>query len=148
MFKLNSRTPSPDRRRIVYYPGWNHAGYYALALTFFVLPIHAQHTPRISPTGGRCNEEGPCATSTMPDAQPFMKPEIVNDEKCLPWNLSAAQTSTLSVTALKVPSRARGQYEKGCNASRKKKFEESEQHLRRAIDKFKDYSAAWVMLGV
>jgi hypothetical protein len=84
----------------------------------------------------------------MPDAQPFMAPVIVNDEKCLPWNLSATQNSILSVTALKVPSKARGEYEKACNASRKKKFEESEQHLRRAIDKFKDYSAAWVMLGV
>ena len=148
MLKWNSRTPRPDRWRLVYYPGWNHAVYCALALSFFALPIHAQHTPRISSTGGRCNEEGPCATSTMPDAQPFMKPVIVDDEKCLPWNLSATQTSTLSVTALKVPSRARGEYEKACIASRKKKFEESEQHLRRAIDKFNDYSAAWVMLGV
>jgi Tfp pilus assembly protein PilF len=49
---------------------------------------------------------------------------------------------------MEVPSKARGEFEKACNASRKKKFEESEQHLRRAIDKFKNYSAAWVMLGV
>jgi tetratricopeptide (TPR) repeat protein len=82
------------------------------------------------------------------DLPPLTKPEVVNDEKCLPWNLAAMQATASTVKALKVPSKARGEYEKACLASQKKKLDESEQHLRRAIDKFKDYSAAWVMLGV
>jgi len=77
-----------------------------------------------------------------------MKPEVVDDEKCLPWNLSPAQAATSTVKSLKVPSKARGEYQKACLASQKKKLEEAERHLRQAIVKFKDYSAAWVMLGV
>ena len=95
----------------------------------------------------QCGSSGACAP-LIADIPPLMKPEVVDDEKCLPWNLSAAQATTSRVTTLKVPSKARGEYEKACVASQKKKLEEAEQHLRRAIDKFKDYSAAWVMLGV
>jgi tetratricopeptide (TPR) repeat protein len=54
----------------------------------------------------------------------------------------------VSVARLKVPSKARSEYEKACDASNKNKFEEAEQHARNAIDKFQSYSAAWVMLGV
>ena len=82
------------------------------------------------------------------DLPPLVKPAVVDDEKCLPWNLSAAQATASRVTTLKVPSGARDEYGKACEASQKKKLVEAEQHLRRAIDKFKDYSAAWVMLGV
>ncbi len=94
-----------------------------------------------------CGNSGACAP-LLPDIPPLMKPEVVDDEKCLPWNLSAAQAAPSHVATLKVPSKARGEYEKACIASQKKKLEEAEQHLRRAIDKYKDYSAAWVMLGV
>ena len=94
-----------------------------------------------------CGSSGACPR-LLPDIPPLMKPAVVDDEKCLPWNLSAAQAAASRVTTLKVPSKARGEYEKACDASQKKKFEEAEQHLRRAIDKYKDYSAAWVMLGV
>ena len=94
-----------------------------------------------------CGSSGACPR-LLPDIPPLVKPAVVDDEKCLPWNLSAAQAAASRVTTLKVPSKARGEYEKACDASQKKKFEEAEQHLRRAIDKYKDYSAAWVMLGV
>jgi tetratricopeptide (TPR) repeat protein len=73
---------------------------------------------------------------------------LPDDEKCLPWNLSAAQANPTSVKALKVPSKAKNEYAKACTASQKKNYQESEQHLRRAIENFNDYPAAWVMLGV
>jgi hypothetical protein len=76
------------------------------------------------------------------------KPSVPDDEKCLPWTLSVEPTKSLSVTTLKVPSKARGDYEKACSASLKKKFEDAERYSRRAIDKYQDYAAAWVMLGV
>lgn len=82
------------------------------------------------------------------DLPPLVKPEVINDEKCLPWNLAAMQVTGSTVKALKVPSKARDEYAKACLASQKKKLDEAEQHLRRAIDRFKDYPAAWVMLGV
>ena len=94
-----------------------------------------------------CGDRGACTTVTG-DVPPLLKPSIPDDEKCLPWSLSAAPTTALSVTTLKVPSKARGEYEKACNASLRKKFEDAERYSRRAIDKFQDYAAAWVMLGV
>ena len=71
-----------------------------------------------------------------------------DEEGCFPWNLAAVRSTTVSVTRLKVPSNAKIEYEKACDASNKNKFGESERHARSAIDKFQDYSAAWVMLGV
>ena len=84
----------------------------------------------------------------LPDVPPIPKPTMADDEKCFPWNLSEVRATSVSVTSLKVPSKARSEYEKGCAASNKQKFEEAEQHVRSAIDKFQNYSAAWVMLGV
>jgi hypothetical protein len=85
---------------------------------------------------------------TIGDLQPLPKPVIADDEKCLPWGLSRARDSSTSLTTLKVPSKARREYEKACKAYHKKKFNDAEQHVRSAIEKFNDYSAAWVMLGV
>jgi tetratricopeptide (TPR) repeat protein len=126
----------------------------ALALALPALPLHAQLKTRQDvgvSIGPNCSDSGPCAGVGNPpilDIPPLVKPEVVDDEKCLPWNLSAAQATTSTVKALKVPSNARGEYQKACIGFQKKKFDEAEQHLRRAVDKFKDYSAAWVMLGV
>jgi tetratricopeptide (TPR) repeat protein len=70
------------------------------------------------------------------------------EEGCFPWKLAAARSTTVSVARLKVPPKAREEYEKACEAHNKNKFEEAEQHARRAIQKLQDYSAAWVLLGV
>jgi hypothetical protein len=135
-------------------PSREHLTFCVIALALSILPLDAQIKTRqdvgIS-IGPNCSTSGPCdgvGNQPFPDIQPLTKPEVVDDEKCLPWNLSAAQANPSRVKALKVPSKARGEYEKACSASQKKKLEESEEHLRRAINKFNDYSAAWVMLGV
>jgi len=122
-----------------------------LALALSALPFHAQQKTRaeVGPVGGPvCTGPAGCATPMIGDLPPLMKPVVADDERCLPWNLSSAQAAASTVKAVKVPSKARGEYQKACEASQKKKLEESEQHLRRAIDVYKDYSAAWVMLGV
>jgi tetratricopeptide (TPR) repeat protein len=84
----------------------------------------------------------------MPDVPPLLKPVIADDEKCLPWNVSEVRATAVSVARLQIPSKARREFEKACDASNKNKFEEAEQHARGAIDKFQSYAAAWVMLGV
>jgi tetratricopeptide (TPR) repeat protein len=151
MRKRNCRTPTLDRQRLALIPSWRQAALCALALALSALPFHAQLKTRmeVGPSGGQvCTSPAGCATPLIGDIPPLAKPVIADDEKCLPWNLSAAQANPSRINALKVPSKAKSEYEKACIASQKKKPEESEQHLRRAIDKFKDYSAAWVMLGV
>jgi hypothetical protein len=124
-----------------------------LALAFSAQPIHAQLKvkPEVGPTAGpACPIEQPdCASMPMIPTIAQLTPTILpDDEKCLPWNLSAAQANPTSVKALKVPPKAKNEYAKACTASQKKNYQESEQHLRRAIEKFNDYPAAWVMLGV
>jgi len=151
MRKRNCHTTKPDRRALALIPIWKQAALWALALAFLALPLHAQVKTRaeVGPSGGPvCASPGACATPMVGDLPPLMKPEVVNDEKCLPWNLAAMQITGSTVKALKVPSKARGEYEKACIASQKKNLDVAEQHLRRAIGAFKDYSAAWVMLGV
>ena len=82
------------------------------------------------------------------DIPPLPKPTMPDDEKCFPWNLSEVRAASISVTRLKIPGKARSEYEKACDASSKNKLTEAEQHARKAIEKFEDYSAAWVMLGL
>jgi tetratricopeptide (TPR) repeat protein len=72
----------------------------------------------------------------------------LGDESCLPWNISVEKQTAITVASLTVPSDARSEYEKACDANNKNKFTEAEQHARSAIEKFKSYSAAWVMLGM
>jgi hypothetical protein len=93
----------------------------------------------------------PSAEPTMqptPDVPPLPKPTAPDDEKCFPWNLSDVRSASVSVTRLQVPSKARSEFEKACDASNKNMLPEAEKHARGAIDKYHNYSAAWVMLGV
>ena len=97
------------------------------------------------------NYNPPAADRTLqptPDVPPIAKPTAPNDERCFPWNLSDIRSSSVSVTRLQVPSKARSEYEKACDASSKNRLEEAEKYVRGAIDKYHIYSAAWVMLGV
>ena len=71
-----------------------------------------------------------------------------DEEQCLPWNLSGLRATTVNVATLRVPPKARSEYEKACDASNRNKFAEAERHARGAIGQFENYSAAWVMLGV
>ena len=83
----------------------------------------------------------------VPTAEPLAKPVVAEDESCLPWALPPARSSTVSATSLGVPAKARSQYEKACDAFRKKKWPDAEKYARDAIEKYSKYPAAWVMLG-
>jgi len=155
MHKWNSSTPKLNCWRLFLIPSWKLLVPCVLALIFSALPLHAQSTlkvqPEIGPTAGPiCPvDQIDCGTMPMIGDIPALTPIIVpDDEKCLPWNLSAAQANPSTVIPLKVPSKAKNEYAKACLASQKKNLQESEEHLRRAIEKFNNYPAAWVMLGV
>jgi hypothetical protein len=153
MTKRNSHEQKLCYKCLTQIPDWKLVALLAFAWVLSTLPLHAQlktNTQVGISIGANCTDSGPCYSNApvISDLPPIAKPVVVDDEKCLPWNLSAAQATTSRVAGLKVPSGARGEYQKACSASQKKKIDESEQHLRRAIDKYKDYSAAWVMLGV
>jgi hypothetical protein len=139
----------------------------ALAIGLLAIPAFAQQRP---PSGGGTSQpRGPVGRPTgpmggpipvwgnnnstypgilIPDNPPIPKPVVENDAKCLPWNVTEVQATTVSVNHLSVPSKARHEFEKACDANNKNKFPEAEEYARAAIDKFQKYSAAWVMLGV
>lgn len=156
----------PEPGKFVPILSWKRVALCALAIALSALPFYAQKS---APAGGGGSAHpstgGPVvmpnntsiygAPSTGPVWQPL--PDIlqlpaaravVEDEKCLPWNVSDMRAAAVSVARLKVPSKAKHEYDKACDANNSKKFVEAEQHTRAAIDKFQDYSAAWVLLGV
>ena len=83
----------------------------------------------------------------VPTPEPISKPVVAEEESCLPWDLPSMRGTTVSAIRLAVPGKARSQYEKACDAFKKKKLTEAERHVRDAIQQYPKYPAAWVMLG-
>jgi Tetratricopeptide repeat len=155
----NRCAPKQTYSRLSAILSWKHVILCVLAMAVSVEPFYAQRGGGAHGSGGRGNAgigypgryPYPAASPSwqpIPDIPPLPKPVITDDEKCFPWILSEARATTVSVTRLKVPSKARRDFQKGCEAANKHKLDEAEQHARKAIDKFQNYSAAWVLLGV
>jgi tetratricopeptide (TPR) repeat protein len=86
----------------------------------------------------------------LPDAvgpQPMTAPLPDRDESCLLWTVATAPAGTVKAETLEVPSKARGEFKKGCSDVRARKFSSAEAHLRKAVEKYPKYSVAWVLLG-
>lgn len=71
-----------------------------------------------------------------------------DEETCFPWKRPAERPTTVSVARLKVPSKARDEYDEACEAFSKSKPDQAEEHARSAIQKSQGYPAAWVLLGL
>jgi tetratricopeptide (TPR) repeat protein len=118
---------------------------WAVTMAVSALPLSAQQqNSQYSPRFGMGH---------LPDATVVQNPTVdsnamAEDAKCFPWKLSEVRAGTVDVQTLKIPSNAKHEYEKACDASKKNKYEEVEQHARGAIEKFESYPAAWVMLGL
>jgi tetratricopeptide (TPR) repeat protein len=69
------------------------------------------------------------------------------EDTCLLPPLNLVRSHVVAATALAVPPKAKKEYLAGCAALRKKKIESAEKHLRNAVEKYPDYSAAWTTLG-
>jgi tetratricopeptide (TPR) repeat protein len=108
-----------------------------------VLPLRAQKI-RYTPNFGAAGKP----SVNIVQNSTFDGNPAVGEEGCFPWKLADTRSTTVSIARLKVPPTAREEYEKACDAHNKNKFEEAEQHARSAIQKFQDYSAAWVLLGM
>jgi len=89
----------------------------------------------------------PSTLSPIAALEPLPRPQVIEDETCLPWTVSAVRGATVSVMRLQVPSKARSEFEKACGDMKKRKLSDAEHHARNAIEKYPNYVAAWVMLG-
>ena len=115
-----------------------------MLLLLSVAPLCAQNAALFGSSGG-----------THPSSVPLMSalghlpiPQVIEDETCLPWAVSAVREATVSVMRLQVPSKARNEFEKACGDMKKRKLSDGcVQHARSAIEIYPHYVAAWVMLG-
>jgi tetratricopeptide (TPR) repeat protein len=115
----------------------------AFAVAFLTPPLPAQQdtTP-----GWPLHNSAP--DHALPDAVGPQPPSIVEaDESCLLWTDRKMQRAMISTATLKVPGRARDEYRKGCSDLKNKKLASAEDHLRKAVQKYPEYAAAWVLLG-
>jgi predicted Zn-dependent protease len=139
----NSCQLKPDRFSLSAVLSWKQALLCGLAMMVSVIPLCAQRT-RYTPGFGA----GTKPSVNVVKNSTFNSNPTTVEESCFPWKMAAGRPTVVSVTSLKVPSNARVEFEKACDTSNKNKFEDAEQHARSAIDKFQDYLAAWMMLGV
>lgn len=155
----------PDRPLYAALLGWKPAAFCALALAIAAFPCRAQKGGSAGgagsnhgsmgggPSVGRYptiyeNPTAPSIAQPLPNTPEPLKPVMFQDENCFPWNLSEGKDTAVSVTRLEVPSKARSEYVKACDANNKNKFDDAERHARSAIEKSENYPAAWVMLGM
>jgi len=88
-------------------------------------------------------------THATADAMGSVQPPAItdNDEACLIWAVNDTHPGTVNANALQVPEKARGEFRKGCGDMRNKKLAAAETHLRKAVEQYPKYAAAWVLLG-
>lgn len=128
-----------------------HAGFLLQKLTvcvfvvvFLTSPLWAQQTGGIP--GWPKRSSG--SDHATPDPVAPLPPNIPDrDESCLLWTVTPVPAPTISATALQVPGKARGEFKKGCSDLKSKKLGDAENHLRKALDEYRQYAAAWVLLG-
>src|SRR5271170_219888 len=128
-----------------------------LALCVFsaVLLVPSLYAQQQDGSSGSANPGWPMHNTApghaLPDAtgaQPAVAAAPEQDESCLLWAVAAAApASTVKAAELEVPGKARAEYKKGCSELRGKKLASAETHLRKAVEEYPKYSAAWVLLG-
>jgi tetratricopeptide (TPR) repeat protein len=72
---------------------------------------------------------------------------MIDSESCNSWTESGVHSPTVSAKRLAVPSKATAEFQRACGAFKGRKYSEAEEHLRKAIEVYPDYPAAWVVLG-
>jgi len=68
-------------------------------------------------------------------------------DSCLLPPLTLVRSPVVAAAALAVPAKAKKEYFEACKALQEKKTENAEKHLRKAVQIYSKYSAAWVTLG-
>jgi hypothetical protein len=115
----------------------------AFALVFLTpaLPAQQDTTP-----GWPLHSSAP--DHALRDAIGPQPPNILEaDESCSLWVSAKAQRAMIGAASLKVPGKARGEYKKGCSDLKGKKLASAEDHLRKAVQEYPQYAAAWALLG-
>jgi len=70
-----------------------------------------------------------------------------NEYACFLPPLNSVSAATIGLVDLQVPWKPQAEYQSGCEALHKKKIADAEKHVRKAIEQYEKYAAAWVLLG-
>jgi len=120
----------------------------AFAVGLLALPLAAQSDSSASGTTPGWPLHNPAPVHATADAVGAMPATVAErDEACLLWTVAEAPASTVNASSLQVPGKARDEYNKGCSDLRSKKLATAESHLRKAVQDYPRYAAAWVLLG-
>jgi tetratricopeptide (TPR) repeat protein len=63
------------------------------------------------------------------------------------WTDAKVQRDMIGAATLKVPGKAKGEYKKGCSDLKDNKPASAENRLRKAVQEYPQYAAAWTLLG-
>lgn len=119
---------------------------FALGLLATTLAAQSDSSASGSTPGWPLHNSAP--THGTPDAVGAPPATVVErDVPCLLWTVSVTPAATVNAATLQVPGKARGEYDKGCSDLKGKKLATAESHLRKAVEDYPRYAAAWVLLG-
>ena len=128
-----------------------------VALVFTVVPARAQGPQPGAPASDVSNipksitdtfdrvqqRNGPNNTQARRES----KEGVEREQTCLLPPLTLAHSPLVTATELQVPAKARKEYSEACALLKKYKSDGAEKHLRKAVEVYPKYSAAWVTLG-
>jgi tetratricopeptide (TPR) repeat protein len=66
---------------------------------------------------------------------------------CFRPPLNSVSPATVGVVDLQVPSEPKNDYQEACQSLHKNKPADAEKHLRKAVEHYEKYAAAWILLG-
>ena len=131
------------------------------ALILGVLPVLAQRggggttRPPTPPTQAPATPTPPPNPTTNFDQNKLILDSIVKTspsqaakvDNCFLPPLNGVRSATVRIADLQIPAKAQREYADGCTAVKNNKLVEAENHLRKAVKQWPQYSAAWVLLG-
>jgi tetratricopeptide (TPR) repeat protein len=120
----------------------------AFAVLVLAQSLRAQDSSGGSTPGWPLHNSAPSHASADAIGTPSPAALVERDESCLIWTVSDVRAApTVKAGELKIPEKARGEFRKGCGDFRNKKLATAESHLRKAVEVYPQYAAAWVLLG-
>lgn len=83
----------------------------------------------------------------VPSLDPSSVSALSSAEACTTLTEEGFHSVSVSAARLMVPGKASSEYRRACGALKDRKLSQAEEHLRKALDVYPNYAAAWVLLG-
>lgn len=91
--------------------------------------------------------EGEFDTYPITERDVERKLSTTEQPPCFQWPMAPVLSSTVSASRMSVPDKAKKEFGQACVAVRKKKLNDAQHHLDRALGSYSKFADAWVLLG-